>query len=94
MFPVDINKAAREMLLRVPGLGAKNVDRILTARRWSSIHLADLVRLHVQIKKAMPFIIAADHRPRSADLECEGLRERLAPAPRQLDLLAPESILK
>ena len=33
-FPVDVNRAPREMLLRVPGLGVKAVNAILTARRW------------------------------------------------------------
>jgi predicted DNA-binding helix-hairpin-helix protein len=62
-FPVDINSAPRETLLRVPGLGVRNVDRLLQARRWHRIHLADLARLKVSLKKVMPFIIAADHKP-------------------------------
>ena len=32
-FPVDVNRAPREMLLRVPGLGVKSVDRLILARR-------------------------------------------------------------
>jgi putative DNA modification/repair radical SAM protein len=64
IFPLDLNKAPREMLLRVPGLGVKNVDRILAIRRWHRLRLADLVRLRVPVKKAMPFIVVADHVPR------------------------------
>src|SRR5690606_2779629 len=41
-FPVDVNRADREMLLRVPGLGVKAVDRILMARRQRELGLADL----------------------------------------------------
>ncbi len=41
-FPIDLNKAPREMLLRVPGLGVRNVDRIIRIRRWHSIRLDDL----------------------------------------------------
>jgi predicted DNA-binding helix-hairpin-helix protein len=63
-FPVDINRAPREMLLRVPGLGAKNVDRLLAARRWYRIHTKDLARLRVPLKKCLPFVITADHRPK------------------------------
>jgi putative DNA modification/repair radical SAM protein len=63
-FPVDINRASREILLRIPGLGVKNVDRILQIRRWHSISLADLTRLRVPLKKALPFIIASDHIPK------------------------------
>jgi predicted DNA-binding helix-hairpin-helix protein len=68
-FPVDVNKAARELLLRVPGLGVRNVDRILRIRRWHSITVADLTRLRVPLKKTLPFIIAADHRPHLLTLE-------------------------
>jgi putative DNA modification/repair radical SAM protein len=63
-FPVDLNKAPREMLLRVPGLGVRNVDRIVRIRRWHSIRLNDLTRLRVPLSKAMPFIVVSDHTPR------------------------------
>ena len=62
-FPLDLNKSPREMLLRVPGLGVRNVDRILRIRRWHTIRLVDLVRLRVPLSKTTPFIIVADHRP-------------------------------
>ncbi|HKS04054.1 MAG TPA: hypothetical protein VJR49_01745, partial [Chthoniobacterales bacterium] len=63
-FPVDLNRAPRETLLRVPGLGVRNVDRLICIRRWHSIRLDDLTRLRVPLKKAMPFIIVANYRPR------------------------------
>lgn len=67
-FPVDINTAPREMLLRVPGLGAKAVDRIIAARRHTTLRLADLGRLTSGLKRLRPFVITADHRPdRHAD---------------------------
>lgn len=62
-FPVDLHRAPREKLLRVPGLGVKNVDRLLQVRRWHRVALADLARLRVSLKKVLPFIIAADHKP-------------------------------
>jgi putative DNA modification/repair radical SAM protein len=62
-FPVDVNRAAREMMLRVPGLGVRNVDRILRIRRWHSISLADLTRLRIPLQKILPFVITSDHRP-------------------------------
>jgi putative DNA modification/repair radical SAM protein len=68
-FPLDLNKAPREMLLRVPGLGVRNVDRIIRIRRWHSIRLDDLTRLRVPLSKAMPFIIVADHTPRLLERE-------------------------
>ena len=44
-FPVDLNRADREMLLRVPGLGAKTVERVVAARRHRTLRLEDLARL-------------------------------------------------
>jgi putative DNA modification/repair radical SAM protein len=62
-FPVDVNRAPREMLLRVPGLGVKAVHSILTARRWRRLTLTDVGRLTVSIAKMRPFIVADDWRP-------------------------------
>jgi putative DNA modification/repair radical SAM protein len=86
MFPVDVNKAAREMLLRIPGLGVRNVERILSARRYTRLRLADLVRLRLQMKKLLPFIITADHHPAKLGLDSESLRARFLPPPQQLEL--------
>lgn len=83
-FPVDVNRASREQLLRVPGLGVRNVDRILGARRFTRLRLADLVLLRLSMKKIMPFIITADHRPTL--LDSDSLRQRFLPPPRQLEL--------
>ncbi len=88
-FPVDLNSAPREMLLRVPGLGVKTVDKIVTARRWHKVRLHDLARLRVALKKVLPFIETLDHRPRPRELEDPNLRARFVSAPNQLDLFAP-----
>lgn len=58
-FPVDVNKADREMLLRVPGLGTRSVDRIVAARRHTSLRLADVARLARSVKRLLPFLITA-----------------------------------
>lgn len=89
-FPVNVNKAPRSLLLRVPGLGVRNVDRILQARRWSAIRLEDLIRLRVPLKKVMPFIEAGDHHPKG-DLDDERLRDRFAPPSEQLDFFPAEA---
>lgn len=68
LFPVDLNRASREMLLRVPGLGVRNVERILRIRRWHSLCLNDLTKIRISLKKVMPFIQLADHTPRSLDI--------------------------
>ena len=79
-FPVDLNRAPKEMLLRVPGLGVKAVGRILQTRRVRRLRAADLDRLHVPLAKVLPFVELADHRPGNA-LTAADLRERLAPRP-------------
>lgn len=83
-FPLDLNKSPREMLLRVPGLGVRNVDRILRIRRWHSIRLDDLARLRVPLSKAMPFITVADHSPRL--LGHESAIRRFFETPEQAEL--------
>ena len=62
-FPVDVNAAPRESLLRVPGLGYRNVDRILSIRRYHQLGLEDLRKMHVRLKDASAYLIAADHLP-------------------------------
>ena len=84
-FPVDVNRAPREMLLRVPGLGVKAVVRILQARRVRDVRASDLLRLHVPLAKVWPFVLLPDHHP-GATLEAANLATRLRPAPAQADL--------
>ncbi len=86
MFPVDVNTADRETLLRVPGLGVKSVDRILQVRRHRSLRMEDLARLRLSLAKISPFVVALDHRP-AQELDSARLSQRLAPKPKQLALL-------
>ncbi|MGF7151686.1 putative DNA modification/repair radical SAM protein [Sphingomonas zeicaulis] len=86
-FPVDVNRAPREALLRVPGLGTKAVDAILTARRWRRLSLADVGRLTVSINKIRPFVAADDWRPVRLTDRAD-LRQRLAPRAEQMELFA------
>ena len=62
-FPVNINTAPREMLLRIPGLGVQSVQRILQARRVRQVRLDDLQRMHIPLKKVMPFVLLPNHQP-------------------------------
>jgi putative DNA modification/repair radical SAM protein len=86
-FPVDVNRAPREMLLRVPGLGTKAVDRILSSRRWRKLRLDDVARLTLSIAKVRPFIAAADWRPTLLTDRAD-LRSLVAPRQKQLELFA------
>ena len=79
-FPVDVNTAAREMLLRVPGFGTRAVDRILASRRSGALRLDDVARVAGAVSRARPFIVTADYHPGRA-LDHAGLRAKLAPRP-------------
>lgn len=84
-LPVDVNTGERERLLRVPGLGVKTVNKIIAARRHTRLSLGDVRRLTPGLRRALPFLIASDHSPVRLTDRID-LRERLAPAPRQLEL--------
>jgi putative DNA modification/repair radical SAM protein len=84
-FPVDVNTASREQLLRVPGLGTRSVDRMLTARKLTRLSLADVKRLARNLEKLKPFVTASDWSP-GALTDRADLRDRFAPPPEQLSL--------
>lgn len=63
IFPVDVNSATREMLLRIPGFGVRTVQRILQARRFGRLRFDDLVRMRVPMIRAKHFIILDDWKP-------------------------------
>lgn len=86
LFPVDVNRADREMLLRVPGFGTRTVERIIETRVHRRLGLDDLARLCRSVATVRPFVVAAGWTPGRL-LDAERLRERLAPPPRQLSLL-------
>ena len=81
-FPLDVNTADREMLLRVPGLGVRSVDKIIAARRHARLRLADIGRLARSVKRLLPFLITADYRPTKISDRAD-LRTNLAEAPVQ-----------
>ena len=87
IFPVDINRAGRERLLRVPGLGTRAVKRIVESRRWRKLRLEDVARLTVSIAKLRPFIVTSDWRPTLLTDRAD-LRSMVEPPARQLELFA------
>ena len=62
-FPVDVNRAPKEALLRIPGLGVRGVGMVLRARQHKRLRLEDVARITVSIEKLRPFIVTADWRP-------------------------------
>ncbi len=77
-FPVEINKAEYEKLLRVPGLGVKSAKRIIVARRMGSLGFEDLKRIGVVMKRAQYFITCRGQYAGATKLEEHLLRPRLA----------------
>ena len=55
-FPIEINYAAYDMLLRVPGIGYKSASRIVKARRMGMLDFEDLKKMGVVLKRALYFI--------------------------------------
>lgn len=91
-FPVDVNRATREQLLRVPGLGVKNVERILETRPRRRLTLADLQTMRVPLSRTRYFITTADHNPGVHLLDRQDLSQRLVTRSTQLSLFAPAQL--
>ncbi|QXT38378.1 putative DNA modification/repair radical SAM protein [Gymnodinialimonas ceratoperidinii] len=85
LFPLDVNTASREMLLRVPGFGVKTVNRILASRRQRTLRYEDIARLGASLKKARAFITAKGWTPGGL-IDSTNLRGLFAPPPEQLSL--------
>lgn len=85
-FPVDVNRASRDMLLRVPGFGTRIVDRIIATRRNGALRYEDLVRMGALMKKAKAFVSMPGWTP-AAMTDSVDLRARFAPPPQQLQLI-------
>ena len=84
-FPLEVARASREDLLRVPGFGTRTVSRILVARRNGPLRYGDLLRMGAVMSKARAFVTLPDWHP-GALTDSAGLRARFAPAPEQLSL--------
>jgi len=85
LFPADVNRAEREMLLRVPGFGTRSVDRIIATRRHRSLGYDDLARIGANMKSARPFVTTRGWSP-GILTDSADLRARFAPPPEQLSL--------
>lgn len=85
IFPLDVNRAPREMLLRVPGLGIKAVDAIVGSRRQRRLRIEDVGRLTTSIAKVRPFLVAQGWSPGHL-IDASSLRQSLTPRAEQLEL--------
>jgi putative DNA modification/repair radical SAM protein len=85
-FPIDVNTASREQLLRIPGVGPNSVYQILKIRKHAKVRFGDLIKLKIAMNRAKPFIIAADYSRCAGLLDIENLKARLLPPPDQMSL--------
>ena len=87
LFPVNLNKADYESILRVPGIGVTNAKRIVKQRRVNAIRFEDLTKLKLSIPKVSLFVETLDHHPSPASLEASAFSERFkSPQSNQLNL--------
>ena len=78
-FPVEVNKATYEELLRVPGIGVRGAKAIIKARRSTTLHEAELQKLGIAYKRARYFITCnGEYEGRGVDFTRESLRAQLA----------------
>jgi len=73
-------------LLRIPGIGVRNVKRILQVRQYQAIRVADLKKLRVAWNRAKAFVLTTDYNPAVRTLERADLQRRMKPKSRQLSL--------
>lgn len=85
-FPIDVNAADRHHLLRVPGLGVRVVNRILSSRRHRRLRFHDLRSLGASLKRARHFIVTVDYSPIHGQRSSERLRRDLLQAGSQQSL--------
>jgi putative DNA modification/repair radical SAM protein len=81
LFPVEINRADYEILLRVPGIGVRSAQRIVRARRQGHLGMDDLAKLGVVLKRARYFITARGRYAGECAIESALLRSRLLEGP-------------
>ena len=74
LFPIDINQAPREMLLRIPGVGVRSVQKILMARKFQTLSYYDLKKMGVTLSRAKYFITCSGATPLAGTIDPFRLR--------------------
>jgi len=94
-FPVDLDVADYESILRVPGVGVRSAKMIVQGRRFGSIRMEHLKRFGVVLKRAKPFLVDHGNPFSSREVHPERLRQLLLPAQAspQLSLFAEPALL-
>tara|TARA_Y100000815_G_C13334224_1_gene497183 strand:- start:1658 stop:2554 length:897 start_codon:yes stop_codon:yes gene_type:complete len=73
-FPVDINKADKRMLARIPGLGMKSVNKVINARRYRKLNWEHLKAIGVALNRAKFFITCESRNWERRDLSAEKIK--------------------
>lgn len=87
-FPIDINTAPRQHLLRVPGFGVRSVDKMMRIRKHQKLRLQDLTKMRVALNRARPFIITPDYKPSAKLIDAPMTIHQHLTMPEQLTLFA------
>ena len=86
IFPIDINRADYEMLLRVPGIGIKSAKLIVVSRRYSRLGASQLKKIGVVMKKAQYFITCNELPMQTVnEMNPQNIRKLLVGRPRTKD---------
>ena len=76
-FPVEVNRADYETLLRVPGIGVKSARRILAARRFGPVNFLGLKRMGVVLKRAQYFLTCSGRMEQGLRVREDGILRHL-----------------
>jgi len=79
LFPIEINKASREELIRIPGIGLRSANKILNARRFKKLTFDTLKALKISIKNAKYFIICDGVYQKEVPMYSEKIKLALNP---------------
>ncbi|THH41305.1 putative DNA modification/repair radical SAM protein [Neolewinella litorea] len=77
LFPVDVNAAPYEMILRIPGVGVKSARKIVDARRFRPLRREHLQKIGVVWKRAQYFLLSADRDFRQLGFDPSAIRQQV-----------------
>ena len=94
LFPIDVNTADYEMILRVPGIGVQSAQRIIAARKFNFLSTRHLTKIGVVMKRAKYFIVNNDFRVSVSGLPAEVLRRQIIIGDKPKRMKLPDMQLK
>lgn len=83
LFPVDINKVPKEILIRIPGIGIRGALKIIQARKYKTLNLEDLKKLRISVKRAKYFILDKGRYQKEVSFYPEKIKQALI-APKKI----------